>query len=697
MAKAGKARDSITGFGTIIGESTGKVLDFRVKSTRCRKCDCAVSDSTTSYHDCRRNHSGSSKSMEPEIAVVCFNNAPNHGIKYSSYTGDEDATTESHIKYRVNYDTAKKTDKNHATRTLGSRLYGAQNTVKGLTFVVINYILKLFSYCVLQNQGKPEKLKQGMKSLVCHAFGEHGECDATWCGALKDPSNYQYKDLPGGKQLSDDNLRAAIENAIKPFQTDEWCEKLANCGSSQANECVNGVVATKAPKIRHYGSSESLNFRVASGVCQFNEGHEYLIQTTKHLGLEESKLTTVYVETETRKRKKEQERKKKRSVKRRRKELKKAKARKKERMAGKEGTTYKSGIGVTEEGKAVTKAIIDGLLKSVSKEELEKISSVIDLQGPSPKEKTLELNNALKCFCFDLETTGLKRDSEIIQIACASIQDNEDYSNTYAVPDGDVSLHASKVNKLSTSYSSGKKVLLKDNKVVASDLSCEDALTNFVSFLENMSKNCGGSKIVLIAHNGDAFDFPVLVNSLTKFSLLDKVKALDLLFLDSLKLFSSLQVFKEMKGKTKSLSLPCIYNCLFGEDFDAHDALGDCQALSEVFLAVVPDMSVSEFAALMHTVGEVESTAKLRTTIRSRMISMQDLPLSRTMKEKIAKAGMGLQQLKTVFSTNGSKGLMALLAMPAKEKVLTTEKASPRVTNNRKILGKILAFFEGKR
>ena len=212
-----------------------------------------------------------------------------------------------------------------------------------------------------------------------------------------------------------------------------------------------------------------------------------------------------------------------------------------------------------------------------------------------------------------------------------------------------------------------------------------------------MSKNRRGSKIVLIAHNGDAFDFLVLANSLTKFSLLDRVKALDLLFLDSLKLSSSLQVFKEMGGKTKSLSLPCIYNCLFGKDLDAHDELGDCQALSEVFLAVVPDVSVSEFAALMHAVNEVESTAKLRTTIRSRMISMQDLPLSRTMKEKMAKAGIGPEQLKSVFSTNGSRGLMALLAMPAKEQVLMTEKASPCVTNNRKILGKILAFFKRKR
>ena len=100
-------------------------------------------------------------------------------------------------------------------------------------------------------------------------------------------------------------------------------------------------------------------------------------------------------------------------------------------------------------------------------------------------------------------------------------------------------------------------------------------------------------------------------------------------------------------------------------------------------------MSVSEFAALMHTVGEVESTAKLRITIRSRMISMHDLPLSRTMKAKMAKAGIGLQQLKSVFSTNESKGLMALLAMPAKEKVLTTERGEIGK------MGKIVAFFEG--
>ena len=45
-----------------------------------------------------------------------FNNVTNHGSKYSSYTGDEDGTTESHVKCQVNYETAKKLDKNHVTK-----------------------------------------------------------------------------------------------------------------------------------------------------------------------------------------------------------------------------------------------------------------------------------------------------------------------------------------------------------------------------------------------------------------------------------------------------------------------------------------------------------------------------------------------------------------------------------------------------
>lgn len=112
-------------------------------------------------------------------------------------------------------------------------------------------------------------------------------------------------------------------------------------------------------------------------------------------------------------------------------------------------------------------------------EEFKEISSYTKEQSSST-EKSVELNNEFKCYTFDLETTALTRDSEIIQIACASVNDSANCFSAYSVTDGDVSFQASSVNKLQISFSSGRKVLLKDYKVVASDVSCQDALTNFV-------------------------------------------------------------------------------------------------------------------------------------------------------------------------------------------------------------------------
>ena len=196
-----------------------------------------------------------------------------------------------------------------------------------------------------------------------------------------------------------------------------------------------------------------------------------------------------------------------------------------------------------------------------------------------------------------------------------------------------------KSTKLSTTYEKGKKVLLKGDKVVASDVSPEDALINFVNFLENKTKN--GSKIVLIAHNGDTFDFPILMNSLAKFSLVDRVKVLDVLFLDSLKVFKSLDIFKENKT-AKKLNLSSIYNSLFAQEFEAHDALGDCQALSEVLLAILPNMNIIEFADLLRSAEEMQNVLISRKDVRCKVISLQKLPISKTMKEKWLKLGLDL-------------------------------------------------------
>ena len=57
-----------------------------------------------------------------------------------------------------------------------------------------------------------------------------------------------------------------VKNADKPTPL----------GSSQANESLNNTIGSKAPKIRHYGASESNDFRVVCAVSQKNIGHTYV-------------------------------------------------------------------------------------------------------------------------------------------------------------------------------------------------------------------------------------------------------------------------------------------------------------------------------------------------------------------------------------------------------------------------------------
>lgn len=72
--KRGRANDSLTGHGAIMGSKTKKVLDFSCSNKLCRICEVARSNGKEPVtHDCRQNHEGSSKSMEVKVGVRLFN------------------------------------------------------------------------------------------------------------------------------------------------------------------------------------------------------------------------------------------------------------------------------------------------------------------------------------------------------------------------------------------------------------------------------------------------------------------------------------------------------------------------------------------------------------------------------------------------------------------------------------------------
>ena len=60
----------------MIGDKSGNCISYCVKSTDCRKC--LFTDDPTD-HDCRKNFSGSAKSMESAIVVDLVSNLMDMG------------------------------------------------------------------------------------------------------------------------------------------------------------------------------------------------------------------------------------------------------------------------------------------------------------------------------------------------------------------------------------------------------------------------------------------------------------------------------------------------------------------------------------------------------------------------------------------------------------------------------------------
>ena len=257
--KRGKGFNSNTGQAATMSQTTGKIFDYATKVKKCRTCEYAQRTSTNAkVHDCRKKHTGSSKAMEPISAVELFKNAPKHGIKYSTYTGDDDSTTELYINQQVLYGVEKFSDIIHIKRSLTTRLYNLSKMAQikecsTLSSKVIEYLVKCFSIVVAQNKSDLEAMKSSLKCIVPHSFGDHAICNESWCRYKLDPTNYKHTYLPYGKDLYGTALKSALENIFSQYYSDTMIKKLGPAANSQRNESFNSTVGSKNPKIRYYG------------------------------------------------------------------------------------------------------------------------------------------------------------------------------------------------------------------------------------------------------------------------------------------------------------------------------------------------------------------------------------------------------------------------------------------------------------
>lgn len=215
---------------------------------------------------------------------------------------------------------------------------------------------------------------------------------------------------------------------------------------------------------------------------------------------------------------------------------------------------------------------------------LAKVRNLKLLEDPNKSKIEME---PMKLIFFDLETTGIKRDSGIVEIA-AWAQDVDKYTlpeiyedkiqskdifYKLVLPDKRMNPQASKVNgikKMGKYNLSVRGVLHRNVKIP------RFALGDFVTWLESF-KNV---KLVLVAHNGNKFDIPVLTNQLTRLNLIDRfIKRVDLAG-------DTFVTMKEKFGPKKKLKLTVL-----GEEYipnwnnyggKAHSALFDVWVMISV-------------------------------------------------------------------------------------------------------------------
>ena len=242
-----------------------------------------------------------------------------------------------------------------------------------------------------------------------------------------------------------------------------------------------------------------------------------------------------------------------------------------------------------------------------------------DMIKPSPALKVCpdteriayDSRETYKLLIFDLETTGLKRDAEICQIAAVGGKVDDPLWMKYILPDSDINPSASAVNGLTVAVRGKERRLLKYRSPVDT-VSFEEAMSSFLAFLKAQAATA--SNTILVAHNAVEFDIPVLLNSLRRYGITaNELEEQGIGFADSRLLIRPLKRTGHPSLSCSRESLGSVYQCLFGEDFQRHDAANDSVALRRVLFMSPLDITLEQILAHSFTAASAWRRNEFRT------------------------------------------------------------------------------------
>lgn len=272
---------------------------------------------------------------------------------------------------------------------------------------------------------------------------------------------------------------------------------------------------------------------------------------------------------------------------------------------------------------------------------------------------------------FDLETTGLEADCDIVQLSSVV---GQQYFNQYILPSKKVSWRASEITGLT--FDSGS-LHLRGKMVEA--LEPREALQKWLHWIRPIAP------VVLVAHNCYNFDARRLVNNYKKYGLLEELGQLVAGFIDTL------PMFKELYPKMSSYRQEELVTKVLKESYEAHDSLADVQSLQKLVMKHnLSDKKLLKFSFTYQSLLDyIEYSKKGKENAESLQSLVDSKHLSSGMAETVGKSGLTLDNLRHAFVDGGKELLEKVLSEP-------TSSGQPRVTRNRSVLNKLHEFFSNE-
>lgn len=277
-----------------------------------------------------------------------------------------------------------------------------------------------------------------------------------------------------------------------------------------------------------------------------------------------------------------------------------------------------------------------------------------------------EIDDEQCIVLLDLETSGLSKDCDILQIAAKC---SKSTFATYINPKKLISAAATEANGLTNCQG-----VLMYHGLIVDSIPLRLAMSNLEQWLALLGKRC-----YIATHNLN-FDGPRLFNAIITCSLYDDFRDVIYDFIDTL------TVIRKFTDRKDECTITGLAQWQRISTIDVHNAENDVNILQKIFRSVkITGKNLVESAKLWEEQTDIWNKEECAIHFLNDLIPLKNV-VHETIRKKMARASINIHSLQNVFREAGMAAIVRLLSYKVNGK--------PIVTNHKSSLEKIKKWVQ---